>query len=139
MKWSEYYFQETSRWKFQSHRWYDWCHILGSCCLFLIAMQDSLRYCFVDDNDSWLFFDKPWIWKFQYQAKDSIFRDRSIENSLKYFLRWNFRGCWLSNFQCLYFDIRCFNHQNVYTTDSPSKKYTFFFFFPVIIDTSFER
>ena len=33
--------------------------ILVSCCLFLIAMQDSLRYCFADDTDSWFFFDKP--------------------------------------------------------------------------------
>ena len=33
--------------------------IPGSCCLFLIAMQDSLRYCFADDTDLWVFFDKP--------------------------------------------------------------------------------
>jgi len=47
----------------------------------------------------------PWIWKFQNRAKDSIFRGRSIENSLRYFPRWNSRGCWLSHFKCLYFDI----------------------------------
>ena len=84
-----------------------------SCYLFLIAMQDSLRYCFADDTDSWFFLINPWIWKFQNWAKDSIFRGRSIENSLKYFLRWNSRGCWLSNFKCLYFDIAFYNHQSV--------------------------
>ena len=35
------------------------CQILVSCYLFLIAMQDSLIYCFADDTDSWFFFDKP--------------------------------------------------------------------------------
>ena len=30
-------------------------NISGSCYLFLIAMQDSLRYYFADDNDSWFF------------------------------------------------------------------------------------
>ena len=33
--------------------------ISGSCYIFLIAIQDSLRYYFVDDTDSWFFFDEP--------------------------------------------------------------------------------
>ena len=32
--------------------------IFVSCCLFLVAMQDSLTYCFADDTDSWFFFNK---------------------------------------------------------------------------------
>ena len=97
-KWSEYY-TSKKRLDISSNHTADMIgvKILVSCCLFLIAMQDSLRYCFADDTDSWVFLINPWIWKFQNWAKDSIFRGRSIENSLKYFLRWNSRGCWLSN------------------------------------------
>ena len=51
----------------------------------------------------------PWICKFQTWAKDSIFRGRPIENSLKCFLCWNSRGYWLLNFKYLYFDMDVLN------------------------------
>ena len=52
-KWNEYY-TSKKRLDVSSNHTADMIgvKILGSCCPFLLAMQDSLRYWFADDTDS---------------------------------------------------------------------------------------
>ena len=59
--WSVEYYTSKKRLDVSSNHTADMIgvKILGSCCLFFNEMQDSLRYCFADDNDSWVFFDNP--------------------------------------------------------------------------------
>ena len=118
MKWI-LHFQEMSRRKFQSHHWYDWCQNT-SIILYIINCDARFAYIlFYWWHWFIVFFINPWIWKCQNRAKDSIFRGRSIENSLEYFLRWNSRCCWLLKFKCLYFDTGFYNYQDMYATDLP--------------------
>ena len=59
-KWSEYY-TSKKRLNVSSNHTANiiGVKIPGSWYLFLNAMVNSLRYCFADDNDSWVFFVKP--------------------------------------------------------------------------------
>ena len=99
MKWI-LYFQKTSRCKFQSHRWYDWCQNNG--------IQDSFRYCFADDTDSWVFFDKAM--NLEISKSGERFNLSGLFNREYSGILSTLEFSWLLivEFKCLYFFIRKF-------------------------------
>ena len=100
-KWDEYYSSKKSLDISSNHI----ANMIGvkipwSCYLFLVAKLNSLRYYFIDDNESWVSLVNPWIWKFQNRVKYPIFGDirKSIVWNVLYIKILVVVDCWM----CLY-------------------------------------